>query len=194
MQYVALLVSSLQIIITKGIYALINLLKFLTTLILFRRVLMCTKGLSDQLQSTHINMAKAAELVTSTLETLQGFQSDDEWEKLHQYVKNVADLHNITEAPPRPQHKRQMPQCHNVGIVMETTGSRESIDSNQSMKVNLYFPILDAVIPEMQRRFDSENLELMRGFQCCVPDSPHFLDTDQLQPVVEMYQLNKFHS
>jgi len=92
---------------------------------------MSTKGLSDQLQSTHINMAKAAELATSTLETLQNFQSDDEWEKLYQYVKNVADLHNITESPPRPQRKRQMPQRCNVGIVMETTGSRESTDSTQ---------------------------------------------------------------
>jgi len=31
----------------------------------------------------------------------------------------------------------------------------------------------------------------MKGFQCCVPDTPHFLDIDQLRPVVEMYQLNK---
>jgi len=105
--------------------------------------------------------------------------------KLHQYV---ADLHNITEAPARPQRKRQMPQCCNVGIVMETTGLKESTDSSQSMKMNLYFPILDAVIAEMQCRFDSKNLELMKGLQ---PDSPHFLDIDQLQPVVEIYQLNK---
>jgi len=58
---------------------------------------------------------------------------------------------------------------------METTGSRESIDSNQSMKVSIYFSILVTVIAEMQHRFDSKNVELMKGFQCFVPDSPHFL-------------------
>ena len=50
-----------------GIYSQI------TSLIVFRRILLCKKGLSDQLQSTHVNMAKAAELVISTLETLQSF-------------------------------------------------------------------------------------------------------------------------
>jgi len=35
-------------------------------------------------------------------------------------------------------------KCYNTGIVMETTESRESIDSSYSMKVSLYFPILDA--------------------------------------------------
>ena len=191
------ILSSLQVIMygrdiakateAKGIYAQINSFKFLT-LKLFRRVLMCTKSLSDQLQSTQVNMAKAAELVTSVQETLQSFRSDEEWEKLHEYVKRVAALYNISAAPHRPQCKRQIPQRYNVGIVMETIGS---CDSSQSMKVSLYFPILDAVIAEMQRRFDSKNLELMKGFQCCVPDSPRFLYIDQLLPVTELYQLNK---
>ena len=44
--------------------------KFLILLILFRRIFSCTKSLSDQLQSTIINLSKAAELVNSTLDTL----------------------------------------------------------------------------------------------------------------------------
>ena len=36
------------------------------------------KSLSDQLQSTQVNMTKAAELVTSIQETLQSFRSDEE--------------------------------------------------------------------------------------------------------------------
>ena len=127
----------------------------------------------------------------STLETLQSFRSDEEWEKLHQYVKDMAALHSITEEPPRSQHKKRMPKCYDFGIVLEITGSRESTDSSQSMKVSLYFPILDAVIAEMQRRFDDKNLKLMKAFQCCVHDSPHFLDIDHLLPVVDLYHLNK---
>jgi len=99
-------------------------------------------------------------------------------------VKRVAALYNISATPHRPQCKRHIPQCYNAGIVMETIGLRESFDSNQSMKVSLYFPILDAVIAEMQSRFDSKNLELMKGFQ-------YFLDINQLLPVAELYRLNK---
>ena len=64
----------------------IHSFKFLTTLVLFWQILSCTKGLSDQLQSININMAKAAELVTATIETLQHFRSDEEWGKMYKYV------------------------------------------------------------------------------------------------------------
>ena len=47
------------------------------------------------------------------------------------------------------------------------------------------------MISELQKRFDSKNLELMRAFQCCIPESPHFLEIDHLLPAVAVYQLNK---
>ena len=31
----------------------------------------------------------------------------------------------------------------------------------------------------------------MRAFQCCVPESPHFLEIDHLLPAVAFYKLNK---
>ena len=45
----------------------------------------CFMGLSDHLQSTKINMSKAADLITATLETLQ---SDD----VYKYVTNVNKI------------------------------------------------------------------------------------------------------
>ena len=83
-----------------------------------------------------------------------------------------------------------MRKRYDVGIVLEITGSRKGTDSSQSMKVNLYFPILDAVIAEVQCSFDNKTLTLMEAFHCCVPDSTHFLNIDQLLPVVGLYQLN----
>ena len=57
----------------SGIYLQIHSFKFLMTLIIFWRILSCTKGLSDHLQSTRMDMCKAADLVTATLEILQYF-------------------------------------------------------------------------------------------------------------------------
>ena len=47
------------------------------------------------------------------------------------------------------------------------------------------------MISELQKRFDSKNLELMKAFQCCVPESSHFLEIEHLLPAVAVYQLNK---
>ena len=57
-----------------GIVSQIRSFKFLIALVLFWRILFCTKSFSDQLQSSSINMAKAADLVNATL-------SDLEWGK-----------------------------------------------------------------------------------------------------------------
>ena len=54
---------------------------------------------------------------------------------------------------------------------METTGARNAVDSSEDLKVHLYFPIPDAIILELQRRFDDKNLDLMKAFQCCDPVS-----------------------
>ena len=57
----------------SGIYLQIYSFKFLTTLIIFWRILSSTKDLSDHLQSAKMDMSKTADLITAILETLQYF-------------------------------------------------------------------------------------------------------------------------
>ena len=51
-------------------------------LIIFWPILSCTKSLSAQLQSTCTDLAKAADLVPATTESLKEFRSDSAWEHL----------------------------------------------------------------------------------------------------------------
>lgn len=50
------------------------------SLVVFDRLLSCSKGLSDVLQRTQIDLGKAAVLVTA--ETLEDFRSDETWRKV----------------------------------------------------------------------------------------------------------------
>ena len=54
----------------QGILLQIKCFKFLVTLVLFWRILSCTKSLSDHLRSTDTDLAKASDLIEATLETL----------------------------------------------------------------------------------------------------------------------------
>ena len=179
--------DKLKAVEAKGILLQIQCFKFLITLIMFWRLLFLTKQLSDQLQSPHTDMAKAADLVTATMETLQQFRSDEEWNKLYKYVVDVASLHNIEIAPLRSQRQRKMPKRFEDVIILESTGSRETDD----YKISLYFPVLDAMISELCSRFEDKNVQIMRAIQCCNPNSMHFLDVDSLAPLIEIYNLSK---
>ena len=62
----------------RGLICQVNYLSFLLRLVTFDRVLSVTKDLSDALQSTWLDLAKAAKLVSATTEILQEFRSDHE--------------------------------------------------------------------------------------------------------------------
>jgi len=52
-------------------------------------------------------MGKAADLVTTTLEILQQFMSDEEWDKMYQYICNATALYNIMIPPLRSQRPQR---------------------------------------------------------------------------------------
>ena len=157
-------------------------------LVTFDRVLICTKSLSDCLQHTHINLAKAAELVSATMSTLQTFQTDEEWGKLFRYADEAKVSHiDTTGCQPR---QRQPPQRLQDGIVLAPTGAREPMSTNEQYKVNLYFPVLDSFPAELQYRFSRKNINLMKAIQALHPQSANFLEHSDLKPLALAYDLD----
>lgn len=70
---------------------------------------------------------------------------------------------------------------------MESIGSRESLSCSEQYKRELYFPVLDAFLSELNRQFDNKNVEVMRGIQACNPTSEQFLSVPMLTPLAELY-------
>ena len=62
---------------------------------------------------------------------------------------------------------------------------------SEHFKTTLYFPVLDAMLSELERRFSDKNLMYMRAVQACAPRSPLFLESDQLAPLADSYGLDR---
>ncbi|XP_065917551.1 zinc finger MYM-type protein 1-like [Dysidea avara] len=185
--------DKVKVVEAKGILLQVHCFKFLTTLVTFSRLLFLTKQLSDQLQSSQTDMAKAAELVEGTMKTLQQFRSDGEWRKLYKYVSDVASSLNIEVSPlnSRPQRSQRLPKRLEHGVILQSVGSRQPVESHEEYKISLYYPVIDAMMSELYKRFEGNNLALMKAIQCCSPESVHFLDIDHLAPLIEGYNLSK---
>ena len=176
----------------KGIYHQIKSFLFLISLVTFDRILSCTKHLSDELQSSSINLASVADLVDATKSTLQDYRSDDMWEKIYAYVMQIANCHGIecqTVTSSRGSRNRRPPTRFEDGIILETTGTRQVSSSTEDFKVNFYYPVLDAFLSELGRRFDDKNTELMRAIQACHPGSKDFLCPLALKPLISSYNI-----
>ena len=122
----------------NGLYHQIAKFSFLLSLVTFDKVLTCTKGLSDQLQNSDVDLSQAADLVVATKSTLHEFRSDIYWEKLFQYVKSIAELHHIEIQPLSETRKKRLPRRFQDSVVMETIGSRDAPSCSTSYKTNLF--------------------------------------------------------
>ena len=72
-------------------------------------------------------------------------------------------------------------------VVLESHGSRDVLNTSHDFKISVYFPILDSILSELKKRFDSKNIGLMKAVQSCSPSSAEFLEMDRLMPLVESY-------
>ena len=89
-------------------------------------------------------MAKAADLVSATV-----------WTHLYKYVEDVAALHNIaTEISVR--RVSRLPSRLVSAVVMESTGSRETLSTSCQFKISVYYPIPDAMLSELRYRFEDK--------------------------------------
>ena len=158
----------------------------------FDRILSCTKHASDQLQSSNIDLASAADLIMSTKTTLKDYRSELMWSKIYTYVEGIANMHSIEKSPHNhlSVRHRKPPQHLQSSIVLESTGSREPITCCEEYRSKFFFPILDTFISELGKRFDDKNISIMRAIQACNPNSTSFLSVAALQPLIVSYDLS----
>ena len=116
----------------RGLYQQIRSFTFLTTLVVFDKILSITKGLSDELQSQNVDLACAAGLV----------RSDHMWEKLLKYISDICKRHEIEiKKSLYPQRKRRPPRQLDDSIVYESSGSRGVLDCSSQLKIEFIFPV-----------------------------------------------------
>ena len=71
-----------------------------------------------------------------------------------------------------------------------STGHRESLNSSEVLKANIWLPVLDHILSELDRRFTKTNLDLLKSVQACSPLSSSFLDPTQLNYLASFYSLS----
>ena len=174
----------------KGLLLQVKSFIFLLLLITFDRVLSCTRRLSDLLQSQHCDLAKATDLVSATIETLDEFRSDSSWQHLFDYAQQVAELHDIPVHSLQPKRHTRLPSRFDDSVVLESTGSRVCISTNNEYKVDVYLPILDSFLGELKERFSTRNVKIMKAIQACSPQLKDFLDPDSLHSLTENYSMD----
>lgn len=58
------------------------------------------------------------------------------------------------------------------------------------MRTEIYFPVIDTALAELERRFSANNIAMLGAVCALMPGSDNFLDADILQPMAAHYKSN----
>ena len=108
------------------------------------------------MQSRKISLQKAVDLVSATIETVEFFRQDTEWEKLRDYSISVAKSKHIDIEISPQRRQRCLSMRLRDGIVMESTGHRELPREVDNLKTCVYYPVLELLISDMKKRFNEK--------------------------------------
>ena len=90
----------------KGLLHQVKSFSFIISLVMFNRVLSCTKQLSNKLQSSTMDLFRASELVSASKAMLLTFHTDDYWDSVYSYATDIAKLHSIEAKSNSRKRKR----------------------------------------------------------------------------------------
>ena len=130
-------------------------------------------------------------MVIATKSLLEEYRDDTMWSQFYQYAMSIAELNDIEPSLPVKTRQKRRPKRFDDCVILDSTGSRESVSCDEEYKVSIFFPVLDAVIAEISRRFDQKNIEIMHAIQACSPKSEKFLSPSALRPLIELYDIDK---
>lgn len=161
---------------------------FLLSLVMFSDLLHRTKLLSDMLQSPTLDLAAAADMVETVREDILKQRSHDIWSSIWDTAENLAKEVEIPVEISIPKRKKRVSLMLKDSVVMETTGQDEET-TKQSLCTSLFYPVLDNMLSEFDRRFNKSNIQLLHSIAALDPRSSKFMDINHIQHMALQYNV-----
>ncbi|XP_050065897.1 zinc finger MYM-type protein 1-like [Aphis gossypii] len=158
-----------------GLLSTIKNGKFVVHLFVLNDVLKIINILSTQLQSKSTTLGKSSSLVCGVIDTLKNNRSDVYFDNLWNDITIFCEEHDVSLDIPSQggsKRRRREPTYLQQYAVLSTTSAEEyrvndvlmgtSINKNY-WKMHCFYPILDIIIVNMEKRFSPESMEIAQS-------------------------------
>ncbi|KAK1904504.1 52 kDa repressor of the inhibitor of the protein kinase [Dissostichus eleginoides] len=160
--------------------------QFVLHVTMLESIFSLTKTLSDHLQATDLELASATDLVYSVVDTLNEKRNVETWNAIWECASDQCASVGIEMQRPQPRRKAQ-PRHLQGFVVNSQTGSRERLETSDDYRNHCFFPVIDRLVSELNRRFSSESCHILRGATALNPKHKTFMDKDSLLPMAKHY-------
>ncbi|CAF1580951.1 unnamed protein product, partial [Didymodactylos carnosus] len=156
-----------------------------------KHVLGIIKIVSDVLKGKQLDFSKASILMQSTISQMTDLRSEQVFKNLFVEISKFTADHQIDlNVPSRLRRIPTLSTRFKDSIITGTIGHQDVADNEYKFRTSLYYPLLDAVLIELNDRFSNKNCEILSVVPSLSPDSPSFLNADNLIPLASMVKCN----
>lgn len=141
------------------------------------------------------DLSSAICLAANHILLLKSKRSDEHFKKVWENSYALALANNVQMTVPQKRARKNASRLRQF-LTEDTTGSR-TVESSQShtadefYRCTVFYPVIDLVISEMERRFADQNTSApVKGMAACHPSSDNFLEYDLIKPLADAYHLD----
>lgn len=171
--------------------------RFLAMLSSFEIILGESQSTSNILQAPKLDLAKATDVVELLKDRMKEYRTEEErfhsiWQDTidlaeHCKIKTPEDGEQITR---RNKRKSSAPARLEDSVLTAPVVEHRRGNTKDAFRIEVFYPILDNIISELDRRFSNENCNIMRGIQALSPESDGFLLLSKVKPFAETFNAN----
>ncbi|CAF1604927.1 unnamed protein product [Rotaria magnacalcarata] len=141
------------------------------------------KILSDQLKAKTIDFCHAQFLIKSVIAKIADLRDEHAFSLIYTDVINFCQQHHIDlSSAPRQRRIKKVSSRFKDVFITSAIGQRDNLNNEDSYRTNLFYPIIDAVLIELNDRFSIHNIEILISISALCPDSENFLESESLKP------------
>ena len=148
-------------------------LQFVVHLVTLSKLFAETKLLSDMLQSQTVDLARAVDLVNALVQTLKDHRQESFFDKLWDEALTICE--HCDSAPSVAKRQTMLSTRLSGYCTLSTVGQREVERDKAMFCTSFFYPVIDSMLKELNRRFSNTNCELMTSIQSLNPQSDAFL-------------------
>lgn len=146
------------------------------------------KCLLDTLQSPNLDLGLAVDLVDALVQTLKDCREETFFEEPWREVVHTAKQYDI-DIEPIAKRKRKQNKRLDDGHVMSPLGQHPE-QNRDIFRTGIFYPVLDKMLTEINRRFSKQNCEVMKGIQALNPTHATFCDERAIFSFASIYECN----
>ncbi|CAF3969951.1 unnamed protein product, partial [Rotaria sordida] len=167
----------------RGLLVALQVPIFIITLFIIHKIFGIIKILSDQLKAKTMDFYKAQYLIKCVITKIADLHDEHAFSLIYTQITSFCEEHHIDlSSTPRLRRIKTISSRFKNVFVFSTIGQRDNLNNENNYRINLFYPIVDAVLIELNDRFSDHNLEILIGISALCPDNENFLQTEILKP------------